>query len=49
MNIKRVDLIARFLEYSKKLKNDVIDELIDFAVTNNNAEASALLIEYKRK
>lgn len=49
INIKRTDLIAVFLEHSKKLKSAIVDELINFAIENNNVEATALLLNYTNK
>ena len=49
ISLERTELVHKALEYSAKIKSEVLDKLIETATDNNCAEVVDALIKYKNK
>lgn len=47
IELGRIDLLSKLLEYKSKMSNETFDELLDVAQKHKSIEAVALLLEYK--
>jgi hypothetical protein len=49
ISLERTELVHKALEYSAKIKPEVLDKFIEIATDNNSIEVVDAFVEYKNK